>query len=293
MFDKVKELIKRKSKERNFILASESIEKYIFALKKKQFIPLITKIGVISEDIAHDSSEEKLYSKAADIVLAKCFQFLGLKSEVMRERSNCADVYAKSVFHNYSLVADAKAFRLSRTAKNQKDFKVGALSIWRKDNDYAVLTAPYYQYPKMSSQIFGQALNSNVALLSWELFSIMIQNDISENVGFNLEFLWNISSTIAKDTSIENQNNSFTPSQNKLFCLLIKMEAADFNRFLGRFKIKIINRAEEEISFWRQKIEEIKHYSKEKAIQELLISLKLKEKIKVIEDYIYTLRKND
>ena len=33
----------------------------------------------------------------------------------------------------YSLVADAKAFRLSRTAKNQKDFKVQAMDglAWR------------------------------------------------------------------------------------------------------------------------------------------------------------------
>ena len=64
------------------------------------------------------------------MVLARAFRELGLKSTVLRERSDSADVIAESKFHCYTLVADAKSFRLSRTAKNQKDFKVTALSNW-------------------------------------------------------------------------------------------------------------------------------------------------------------------
>ena len=43
-----------------------------------------------------------------------------------------AYVIAESKFHCYTLIADAKSFGLSRTAKNQKDFKVTALSNWRE-----------------------------------------------------------------------------------------------------------------------------------------------------------------
>ena len=60
-----------------------------------------------------------------------------------------------------------KAFRLSRTAKNQKDFKVEALSKWRKDKDFACFICPLYQYPKNTSQIYRQAIERNVTLLSY------------------------------------------------------------------------------------------------------------------------------
>ncbi|MDR2485941.1 MAG: HindIII family type II restriction endonuclease, partial [Treponema sp.] len=102
----------------------------------------------------------------------KCFQELGLKASVNKERANCADVAARSKFHNYSLVGDAKSLRLSRTAKNAKDFKVTSMSEWKGDSDFAVLVCPYYQYPKSRSQIYGQALNDNVLLFSWEYLSI-------------------------------------------------------------------------------------------------------------------------
>jgi type II restriction enzyme len=80
------------------------IQKIVFDLKKEELVPIITEIGSIPEDIGHDSSEEKLYAKVSDIVLAKCFQELGLRASVNKERANCADVIAKSQFHNYSLV---------------------------------------------------------------------------------------------------------------------------------------------------------------------------------------------
>ena len=51
---------------------------------------------------------------------------MGLNSIVLKERANVADV--ECVDKNYSFVSDAKSFRLNRTAKNQKDFKIHALS---------------------------------------------------------------------------------------------------------------------------------------------------------------------
>ena len=106
------------------------------------FIHTLRQIGIIPECIAHDSTEEKLFSKASDAVLSRAFREIGLKSAVLKERGDAADVLAESPIHGYTLVADAKAFRMSRTAKNQKDFKVVALSGWRKDSEYAVLCAP-------------------------------------------------------------------------------------------------------------------------------------------------------
>ena len=122
------------------------------------FLDILAQIGTIPESLEHDSTAEKLFSKISDAVLARAFREIGLKSTVLKERGDSADVLAQSPIHGYTLVADAKAFRMSRTAKNQKDFKVAALSGWRKDYNYAVLCSPYFQYPSSSSQIYAQAL---------------------------------------------------------------------------------------------------------------------------------------
>ena len=142
-FSKLRTIIKEESIKGTFISSSDFLQDVIFSLQKSELIPIITEIGSIPEDIGHDSTEEKLYAKVSDIVLAKCFQELGFKSSVNKERANCADVVAKSQFHNYSLIGDAKSFRLSRTAKNQKDFKVKSMSDWKGENDYSVLVCPY------------------------------------------------------------------------------------------------------------------------------------------------------
>ena len=60
-------------------------------------------------------------SKYTDSVVSESFIAIGLNSVVVSARADAADVQARG--NGFSLVADAKAFRLSRTAKNQKDFK--------------------------------------------------------------------------------------------------------------------------------------------------------------------------
>lgn len=135
-------------KENDFQSAGEKLRATIDDLPQSDFLLLINPIGVIPEKIPHDSKEEKLYSKVSEIFLEKCFKELGFITNLFVRRAETADVLAKSKFHNYSLVADAKAFRLSRTTKNQKDFKVESMKSWKGDNDYAILFCPYYQYPK-------------------------------------------------------------------------------------------------------------------------------------------------
>lgn len=152
----------------DFQEASSKLQQTIFSLRKADILKLIVEIGTIPEDIAHDSTEEKLYTKASDILFAKALQEMDLEVKVLTQRADCADIVAQSHYHNYSLVGDAKAFRLSRTAKNAKDFKVTSMAHWRGDCDYSVLACPYYQYPKSSSQIYKDALDNNISLFSWE-----------------------------------------------------------------------------------------------------------------------------
>ena len=128
--------------------------------------------GAIPEQYGHDSSEEKLYSKYTDAVISEALSAMGLNSMVLDVRADAADVQARAA--NYSLVADAKAFRLSRTAKNQKDFKVQAMDVWRRDLDYALIVCPIYQLPTRTSQIYQQAVVRNVCLLSYSHLAALV-----------------------------------------------------------------------------------------------------------------------
>jgi len=121
--------------------------------------------GVVPERYGRDSSSEKLYSKYTDAVVSESLNAMGLASVVLSSRGDAADVQAHG--GGYSLVADAKAFRLSRTAKNQKDFKVQAMDVWRGELDYAVLVCPIFQLPSRTSQIYQQAVVRNVCILSY------------------------------------------------------------------------------------------------------------------------------
>lgn len=127
--------------------------------------------GDIPESYDHDSSQEKLYSKYTDCVVAEAFKALGLRTLVVKERADTADVEVFAA--SYSFVADAKAFRLSRTAKNQKDFKVTAMDTWKRGKKYALLVCPIYQLPARSSQIYEQATSRNVCIFTYSHLAIV------------------------------------------------------------------------------------------------------------------------
>ncbi len=130
--------------------------------------------GTIPEKYNHDSSEEKLYSKYTDIVLKLAFEWMGLRSRVVKERGDSADVEVV-VNRSVALVADAKAFRLSRTAKNQKDFKVQQMHSWKRGKAHAIVVCPIFQLPSASSQIYQQASSSDVCLMSYSHLSFLVQ----------------------------------------------------------------------------------------------------------------------
>ncbi|MBU0559430.1 MAG: HindIII family type II restriction endonuclease [Bacteroidetes bacterium] len=293
-FIELRKLIKEESKNdgNSFENSGDLIQNKIFNLNRDTLRKLVIEIGTIPEDIKHDSSEEKLYSKTTDILLAKTLHELGINATVNKERANCADVVGRSSIYGYSLVGDAKAFRLSRTAKNQKDFKVKSMIDWKGEHNYAVLVCPYYQYPKSNSQIYGQALDGNVCLLSWEHLSFLLGLNIKESKSLNLSLIWNISERLAETVTIKdkNKNTNFHEKGNHIICTDLSV---DYNRLISCFnnyRKAIVERGEKEIKFWEAHIQKVKTYTKEYAIEELISALKLKEKINAIKSFIETLR---
>lgn len=273
-----------------FKKATEETRDYIDRMTDEDFKSVVREIGTIPENIEHDSTEEKLYSKASDIVLARCFRMLGLAARALDKRADSADILAESISgYRYSLVADAKCFRLSRAARNQKDFKVSNLSDWRgSENEYAVLVAPYFQYPQETSQIYSKALENNVCLLSWEHMSVLLDRGIKETETLSLESLWNASQMIARDKTLSfaNAKCCFLPKMDVYITKKVGISNAEYEDFLNKYKHLMVHRGQTEIAYWNKCIEEIRKFTREQAIEELIKAKKLQEKINAIEAYI-------
>lgn len=240
--------------------------------------------GVIPESYDHDSTEEKLYSKYTDALLAVAFRSLGLTSLVLIERSDAADVEVTG--KDYSFVADAKAFRLSRTAKNAKDFKVEAIDGWKKGKPYAIVVCPLYQLPARSSQIYHQATSRNVTILSYSHLAVLLsfcqqtsQEEARRLLGVifqNVKALNPSKDAIAYFLALNNTILGFHKSIHRLW-LIEKKANID--------AIEVLK--QESLQFLADKRESIMLMSREQAINELIRGLNVddrEKKVKSVSD---------
>lgn len=144
---------------------------------------------------------------------------------------------------------------MSRTAKNQKDFKINSLSKWKEDCEFSILCSPYFQYPKKTSQI-------------------------------NFEFIWNFGKYNSNKVLVANGKECFLNNFNKYLTDSINKDEKEFLNVLKNQKTKIEKRCNNEILYLKNEIALINNYSKKEAIRELIKSKKLEEKIKHISDFV-------
>lgn len=271
-----------------FDIKSQKIIKHTNILSLEDLINIIENIHVIPEALPHDSTAEKLYAKLSDAIVSKAFTELGLTSRVVTERADVADVIANSPLHNYSLVADSKVFRLSRTAKNQKDFKVESLSRWRYDNDFAVLIAPLYQYPSNKSQIYNQSLEHGVALITFEHLSFLLKNNIVESGDICLKNLFSFPSIVSENIK-HSERKMAAPLFKELDSVVRNISASqqiDIDNHINDFLTSLSKRAKLEIKYWKSELVRINNLSREEAIEELIKATKINNKIQVINKYV-------
>jgi type II restriction enzyme len=93
-------------------------------------------------------------------------------------------------------VADAKVFRLSRTAKNQKDFKVQAMDGWKHGKPFAMVVCPLYQLPSRSSQIYQQAGARNVCIFSYPHLAVLVQLVETEGTAAVIDLVHSVFKTV-------------------------------------------------------------------------------------------------
>ena len=236
--------------------------------------------GNIPEAYSHDSSEEKLYSKYTDSLLCFAYKEMGLKSVVLTERADVADVDAFA--KEYSFVADAKAFRLSRTAKNQKDFKVQAMDGWKHGKPYAMVVCPIYQLPTRSSQIYQQASTRNVCIFTYSHLSLLVNYSIEEGNGNAEWLLHEIFKTIP----------ALNPSKNAVdYWLAINKTILGYSNIiedLWKTEKEAATESteiakEEGLTYLASEREKIMRMSHEEALKELIKMSKIDSKIKIIQ----------
>jgi type II restriction enzyme len=236
--------------------------------------------GAIPEGYGHDSSEEKLYSKYTDVVIHEAYTAMGFTSLVLKERADVADV--ECVCADYSFVADAKAFRLSRTAKNQKDFKVQAMDNWKHGKPFAMVVCPVYQLPSRTSQIYQQAAARSVCICTYTHLAVLVR--YAEAVGKSdaVALLHDVFKGVeamnpSKDASAYWQilNRVFLDSDDRVAAIWREEKMASVE------SIKIAR--EEALTFLSKERERIMKLTREDAIKEVLKWRKIENRIRAVK----------
>jgi type II restriction enzyme len=267
----------------NFGDVSDKLEKELEAeIKKNGISSLIDHLrlcGNIPESYGHDTSEEKLYSKYTDCLLSLAYSSLGLKSLVLKERADAADVEAFA--KDYSFVADAKAFRLSRTAKNQKDFKVQAMHGWKRGKPYAMVVCPIYQLPTSSSQIYQQATTQNVCIFTYSHLALLLSYSQVEGQAKAQQLLKKIFETIKALNPSKNATDYWLAVNKTILSFSKKIQPIwDIEKGVATERISIAK--EEALTFLAQEREKIMRMTHKEALEELIKVRKIESKIKTI-----------
>jgi type II restriction enzyme len=253
--------------------AFDELETSLKSLSLKELGDDLLHCGVIPEEFSHDSSEEKLWAKYCDILCASAFNYINIPSTVIRTRGDSADILG--ITAEYSIVSDAKAFRLSRTAKNQKDFKISALDDWRKSNTFACLIAPLYQYPYRKSQIYSQAVAKNVTLLSFVHLRFLLEFPPRKS----LRSLWEISRLLQLSQSAI----SYWQVVDAEIARLTHQPMDSLHNY-KRMEIEdTILIGQEAVEYWQTVASSYQSLSREEAILQLIRAEKIDQKIAVIE----------
>jgi hypothetical protein len=208
------------------------------------------------------------------------FKALGLQSFVLKERADAADVeiFAK----NYSFVADAKAFRLSRTAKNQKDFKVQAMHGWKRGKPYAMVVCPIHQLPNTSSQIYQQATTQNVCIFTYSHLALLLA--FSEKVGKqkSQDLLQQIFETIPALNPSKNASDYWFAINRTMLSFSKNLEPLwNIEKEVATESIQVAK--EEALTFLAKEREKIMRMNHQEALNELLKVHKIESRIKTIQ----------
>ena len=236
--------------------------------------------GAIPERYGHDSSEEKLYSKYTDVVIHEAFKAMGFTSLVLKERADAADV--ECVTDTFSFVADAKAFRLSRTAKNQKDFKVEAMDNWKHGRPFAIIVCPVYQLPYRASQIYQQASSRSVCIGTYTLLAVLARFAQESSKHKAVALVLEIFKAVEALNPSKSASIYWKTVNRTLLDFDVRLSSIWREEKLASNEATLISK-EEALTFLAAERERIMRLSRDEAIKEVLIWRKLEKKIQAVQ----------
>ena len=142
------------------------------------------------------------------------------------------------------------------------------------------------------SQIYEQALEYNVCLLSWEHILFLVKHDIKEDENNDLSFIWGFSSNYSESDQLRfnERKSNFLSKMNMEIVRLLNLELVDLEKVLEFQRTSIIVRGEKEKEYWKEQINLVKQLTREEAIAQLLKSKKIEEKIRVINKFMERLK---
>jgi len=256
--------------------AFDTLAEALMPLGRQEISDLLLTCGIIPENFDHDSSQEKLWAKYSDILFSLALNTLNISSQVIHLRGNSADILAQAP--DYTLEGDAKAFRLSRTAKNQKDFKISALNDWRGKHTFACLIAPLYQYPTRKSQIYQQAQKHRVLMLSYVHLKLLL--DFMPDG--SLEALWQLPETLNANT----EASLYWVDIDAMCISLTGQSAQILSDYKDSELAQVKQIGNKSIAYWQGVILKYHQLSQQEAVQRLIKSEKIEQKIGTIRQTI-------
>lgn len=262
---------------RTFEEKAHRIGDFTAELDRRPLAHLLGTSGFIPEEYAHDSSEEKLYAKAMDFLVAAALRKVGYEAEATPERSDAADVTA--IHPNHGVVLDAKAFRLSRTALNPKDYKIEALSGWRQGHDYAALVGPLAGFPDRKSRLFVEAVRFNVTLLTYSHLQFMLLE--TEDEDLDLGRVWT-TGTRVNDPRKVGDATAYWATLDTEFCSALGTPMDNWIAARKRFFEDMMTSIDREIERLETRITGVRSADRESLIETALAALGFQGKLAVI-----------
>ena len=271
----------------NFGVDAERVEEEIAQeIKRDGIVALLSHLrtcGAIPEGYGHDSSEEKLYSKYTDVVIHEAYKSIGCTSLVLKERADVADV--ECVCNDFSFVADAKAFRLSRTAKNQKDFKVQAMDNWKHGKPFAMIVCPVYQLPSRTSQIYQQAAARSVCICTYTHLAVLVRYAGQAGQNHALALLHDVFKTV-EAMNPSKSAAEYWQAVNRIF-LDSNGSVSSIWREEKIATVESMHLARKEaLEFLASERERIMRLSREEAIQEVMKWRRIENRIRAVQSVV-------
>jgi len=245
-------------------IAEEFMKRLRGEFDDKEFADLLIVSGFIPDLYDNDSSEETLFSKMIEALVAEWARRMGFKSSLIRQKSSYEDVLI--TIDCSSIVCDAKSFRLGRSQKapNVKDFlKPEDMRNWMTKYTNAIgglVTYPCTHEWKKTSDVFVHCSDKDtpVVILPYKYLAFTLEYKERYSTD-SLIGLWDYSSIFPNKLPKNCKGGNvaaYWETMNKAITDITKTDEQDLKKFMKTADGHIQEAVDEHIKFLNQIVKE-------------------------------------